>query len=105
MTVSVNAGDVLPKKFVSPPYTMVMECVPTARVDVVNVALPLLSVPVPNTVVPSLKLTVPVGIPEVAGLTVAVKVTVWPNIDGFAEGTTDVEVAALFTVNVAAFDV
>src|SRR5947208_2489872 len=35
LTVCVNAGDVLPTKFVSPPYTTVIECVPTARVDVV----------------------------------------------------------------------
>jgi hypothetical protein len=105
VTVSVSTAEVLPVKFASPPYTAVIECDPTASVDVVNVALPPLSVPVPSTLVPSLKVTIPVGVPEVAGLTVAVKVTAWPNTDGFAEETTDVEVAALFTVNVAAFDV
>ena len=37
--------------------------------------------PVPRVVEPSLKVTVPVGVPEpLVGVTVAVKVTVWPNV-------------------------
>ena len=42
----------------------------------------LLSVPVPRVVEPSLKVTVPVGVPAPArsGVTVAVKVTDWPNV-------------------------
>lgn len=59
-----------------------IECDPTARVDVVSIALPPLSVPVPRAVVPSLNVTVPVGVPDVA-VTVAVKVTAWSKADGF----------------------
>ena len=56
--------------------------------------------PVPNVVVPSLKVTVPVGVPVPGKVTidVAVKVTDWPNTDGFADGLTVVVVRALFTV-------
>jgi hypothetical protein len=50
----------------------VIECDPTASVEVAYVALPPLSVPVPSVVVPSLNVTVPVA---VEGVTVAVKVT------------------------------
>ena len=75
-----------------------IEWLPRANVEVVNVAFPPLSVPVPRVVVPSLKVTVPVGVPEVVGFTVAVKVTAWPNPDGFMEETTKVVDAALFTV-------
>ena len=70
---------------------------PKANADVVNVAFPALSVPVPSRVVPSLNVTVPVGVPVVAGFTVAVKVTAWPNADGFTEETTEVVEAAWFT--------
>ena len=73
-----------------------MECDPTVSVDVVNIALPPLSVPVPSVVVPSLNVTVPVGVPDVAA-TVAVKVTAWPNVEGFSEDATVVELAG-FTV-------
>ena len=54
----------------------------------------------PNVFVPSLKLTVPVGVPAPGetALTVAVKVTDWPETDGFAEEATVVVVLALFTV-------
>ena len=63
-----------------------MVCAPTARVEVVKVAvlipLPLeCSIPVPMLVDPSKKVTVPVGLGPVP-LTVAVKVTAWPNTDG-----------------------
>jgi hypothetical protein len=50
--------------------------------------------------VPSRNATVPVGVPEVV-VTVAVKVTVWPAVEGFSEEATAVAVAALvgiFTV-------
>jgi hypothetical protein len=65
----------------------VIECVPTASVDVVKVATwnppTVLKVPVPRAVVPSLKVTVPVGgfVPVVT--TVAVKVTATPCFAGF----------------------
>ena len=70
-----------------------MECDPAERFDLVMVACPLRSVPVPIDIVPSLKVTVPLGVPEVAGLTVAVNVTVPPKAAGFAEETKLVEVA------------
>jgi hypothetical protein len=68
---------VLVVKFVSPPYTAVIECGPTASALVLNVATPPLSVPVPIVVRPSLNVTVPVGVPApgVTAATVAVKVT------------------------------
>jgi hypothetical protein len=53
----------------------VIECDPTASVEVPNVALPLLIVPVPSVVLPSLNVTVPVA---AEGVTVAVKVTEAP---------------------------
>ena len=74
-----------------------IEWLPTANAEVVNVAFPRLSLPVPSTVAPSLNVTVPVGVPEVAGFTVAVKVTAWPAADGFTEETTEVVEAAWFT--------
>jgi hypothetical protein len=92
---------VLPLKFVSPLYTAVIECEPTVNADVLKVAEPELKVPVPKVVVPSLKVTVPVGVllPDV-GVTVAVKVTLWPKTEGFAEDTTAVVVVIMteFTV-------
>ena len=57
----------------------------------VKVAIPLpFRFPVPRTVKPSRNVTVPVGIPEpgMLAVTVAVKVTDWPNADGLAEDTT-----------------
>ena len=38
LTICVSTGDVVPMKFVSPPYCAVMECTPWVRVDVANVA-------------------------------------------------------------------
>jgi hypothetical protein len=73
--VSIIAADVLPAKFALPLYFAVIECVPTASVDVVRVATPpLFNVPVPSVVVPSRNVTVPVGAPPMPGLTVAVHV-------------------------------
>src|SRR5260370_37430286 len=85
-----------------------MECAPTARAEVVNVALPLpFSVPVPSVVEPSLKVTVPVGTPLAGGVavTVAVNVTGWLNTEGLDDELTAVVVAAAaeFTTCGAAF--
>jgi hypothetical protein len=74
-----------------------MEWIPPASVDVVNAAFPALSVTVDSVVAPSLKVAVPVGVPEVAAFTVAVNVTALPDVDGFSEDTTVVDVACLFT--------
>ncbi len=77
-TFCVEATEVLPLKFVLPPYTAVMECDATDKPEVVRVAWPLaFSVPVPKVLVPSLKVTEPVGVPAPGGTaeTVAVNVT------------------------------
>ena len=65
-------------KFVSPPYTAVIECVAAARLLVLKVATPEpLRLPVPRVAAPSLKVTVPVGVRvPVDGVTVAENVTV-----------------------------
>jgi hypothetical protein len=80
---------------------------PTVNVDVVKVALPPESVPAPMLTPPSRNVTVPVGVPEPgdAALTVAVNVTVWPNVEGFSDEVTVVELESLFTVWVMAADV
>ena len=75
-----------------------MLCGPIDRDEVMNVAVPLFRVTgEPRLLIPSLNCTVPpVGIPEPGGTaeTVAVKVTVWPKDEGFAEDETLVEVRA-----------
>jgi hypothetical protein len=67
---------------------------------VANVALPALRATVPSVVAPSLNVTVPVVVPApgLTALTVAVKVTDWPNTEGFAEEATVVDVLAWLTV-------
>jgi len=62
-----------------------MEWVATVNAVVAKVATPADSVPVPNVVVPSLNVTVPVGAAPVDGVTVAVKVTDAPEVDGFKD--------------------
>src|SRR2546428_11161553 len=83
-----------------------MLCLALLRVALPMVAVvpppPVDNVPVPSVVEPSLKVTVPVGLAAAAlpgelTLTVAVKVTDWPETEGLAEGTTVVVVAALLT--------
>jgi hypothetical protein len=90
LTFCDSTADVLVVKFESPPYTAVIECVPSASVVVVNVAFLLLSVPVPSSVVPSMNVTVPVGVPAPgdSATKVAVKVTVAPEVDGFNDDVT-----------------
>jgi hypothetical protein len=68
--------------------------VATDSADVENVATPpALSVPVPSKVAPSRKVTVPVGVPARL-VTVAVKVTDWPKVEGFGEPVTIVVLLA-----------
>ena len=66
----------------------VMVCEPTSSALVVNVATPeAFSVPVPSDVAPSKNSALPAGVP-VPGeftVTVAVKVTDWPNVDGLTD--------------------
>lgn len=81
-TTCVNTAEVLARLLASPPYTAVMECEPTAKAAVENVATPEpLRAPVPRVVPPSLNVAVPVGVPE--PVTVAVNVTEAPARDGF----------------------
>src|SRR5438477_2360644 len=73
-----------------------MECDPTARVEVVKVALPVpSSVPVPSVVAASLKVTAPVGtpLPGAVAVTAAVNVTGWLKTEGLADELTAVVVA------------
>jgi len=77
-----------------------MECVPTDSEVVAKLALPdPLRVPVPSVLDPSLNVTVPVGVPEpgAVAVTVAVKVTDCPCLDGLRDEMTAVEVLALLT--------
>jgi hypothetical protein len=80
---------------------------PTDSDDVVKVALPPDRLAVPNVAAPSRNVTVPVGVPApgATALTVAVKVTAWPEADGFTDEVTVVELLALFTVCVMAAEV
>src|SRR5208337_2661596 len=74
-----------------------MECVATARLLVVQVALPLASATAAQPAIelpPSVKLTLPVGLDPA---TVAVKVTLLPNVDGLSELTSVVALATLLT--------
>ena len=85
-TTCDNTAEVLPRKVASPPYTAVIECVATVNVLVENFATPPLSATDDNVVAPSLNVTVPVGVPGVATpVTVAVKVTDCPAVDGLRD--------------------
>ena len=76
-TVCDTAPELLPVKFGSPPYTAVIECVPTPSVLTVIVARLPLTPPVPSMFVPSLNVTVPVALPPNCGVTEVVNVTAW----------------------------
>ena len=58
--------------------------------------------PVPSVVLPSVNVTVPVAD---VGVTVAVKVTEFPYVDGFADEASVTVVFVLFTVSVRAVEV
>jgi hypothetical protein len=101
-TSSVTGGDVLALLLASPLYTAVSVWLPTARPEVLRLALPLLKAWLPIVALPSRKVTVPVA---VAGVTVAVSVTAWPGLAGFGEADRVVVVALRPTVSVTAEDV
>ena len=70
---------------------------PTAKVDVLNVANPLpFNVPVPSVVEPFLKVMVPDGVPK-ESVTKAVKVTDSPKTEGFGAAISTIALLALFT--------
>jgi hypothetical protein len=86
----------------------VIESVPTGRLEVENVAVPVESrAPVPSVADPSENVTVPVGVPAPGAdaTTVAVNVTDCPNTDGLGEPDTLVDESALLTVCVNGFAV
>ena len=91
----------LVRKLPFPLYTAVIVWVPTDRDEVLVLAMPLPSnaTAEPKLDPPSLNCTVPAGVPP-EDVTVAVKVTDWPETDGFCEELTDVDVVALPTVKV-----
>ena len=76
-------------------------CVPVVKDEVVKVATPpaLSATGAPRFVPLSLNCAVPVGVPA-AELTVAVKVTFCPKLDGFTEASSAVIVLALAIVKV-----
>jgi hypothetical protein len=102
LTTCENVVLVEPLFVASPLYTALMLWVPTLRLLVAQVALRILPEPVSATavqpaieVVPSKKFTVPVG---ATPLTVAVKVTLVPAVDGVNELPIPVVLVALLTV-------
>jgi hypothetical protein len=105
-TIWLKTADILARKFESPAYAALIECIPAKSVEVVNVATaPLFSVPVPSVVVPSRKATVPVGVPEVLVVIVAVNVTGAPLEAEGAELSNAAVVAAGAIVSTIAAEV
>src|SRR5437660_4212590 len=78
-----------------------MVCVPEVKEEVGNVAtpLPFKALGAPRLAPLSLNCTVPVGVPA-PEVTVAVKVTLWPKLDGFTEESSAVIVLAFAIVKV-----
>jgi hypothetical protein len=73
-----------------------MVWLPADNDEVVRAATPPLKAPVPRTADPFLKVTISPfgGVPE-DELTVALKVTAWPTVDGFSEEVRVVAVEAM----------
>src|SRR5579864_2819312 len=84
---------------VAPVKVAVMVLLPTARAEVLKAAWPEPSTAMfeARTVLPWVNVTVPTGMPE-PEVTLAVKVTDWPNTDGLGEELTVVVVAKFCTV-------
>ena len=78
-----------------------MVCVPAVKDDVLNVATPpaFKATGAPRFVPLSLNCAVPVGVPA-PDVTVAVKVTLWPKLDGLTAESRAVTVLALAIVKV-----
>ena len=101
-TVWVSVLLVEPLLLASPPYTALMLWLPAARLLVLQVAVRILPEPASATaaqplidVAPSRKLTLPLG---ALPLTVAVKVTLPPAVEGVSELPIPVVLATLLTV-------
>jgi hypothetical protein len=80
----------------------VIECEPTAKLEVDNCAVPPLRVAVPRELEPSKNCTVPVA---AEGETVPVRVTLCPYVEGFGLEDIEMVVLAWFTVWVRADEV
>jgi hypothetical protein len=84
----------------------VMVCVPAVNAEVLTCAVPLDKVIVPSDAPLSVNATVPVGAPPpLVGVTVAVKVTEFPYVDGLDDDVIPVVVGAAVIVWVTAGDV
>lgn len=93
VAVTLTPADLLPRECVSPAYSAVRLYVPEARVEREKVATPeALRSAVPSTVDPLRKLTLPPGLMPPAPLTVAVKVSSWPENTSAADATRLVDV-------------
>ncbi len=107
LTISVMAVELLAAEFVSPPKEAVMIWLPTAKLELLKLAVvvpPLVvSVPWPMLVPPSEKIT-PVGLTEALPVTVAVKLTFWPHRAGLTEDTSRLMLFALLTICVMAVE-
>jgi len=88
-TACDSTADPLPEYDPSPEYTAVIECVPVESDVVAKLAEPPETVAEPRELPPSRKSTVP---DAADGETVAVNVTFCPNVDGFADDVTLVDV-------------
>ena len=90
-----------------PEYTAVIECVPTDRDDVANMAwwVDALIFRVASVAFPFLNFTEPLIAAPAGGTTVAVKVTDLPWVEGLREEAKVVVVAPLVTVCVSTFEV
>ncbi len=75
-----------------------IEWVPSDKAEVVRLAEPAVKVCDPRLVVPSKNVTLPVGEPD--PVTVAVRVSAWPNTGELGDFITVVVVGALLTVSV-----
>ena len=99
-TVSPIAAEVLAAKSPLPLYTAATECVPMPSAAVYTAVPPLTAAGEP-TALPSISnCTVPHGSLPLAGVTVAVNVTDWPETEATALSATLVRVAAWATVSV-----
>ena len=102
LTTCDNAPLVEPLLLASPPYAAVMLCVPAFKLEVLHVAVRVLPLPLNVAVLhplieepPSRKFTLPLG---ALPLTVAVKVTMAPWVDGVCDVAAPVVLDALLTV-------
>jgi predicted small secreted protein len=79
--------------------------VPAASEESLKVAMSPLREAEPRVVDPLEKVTVPVAVPPYSSVTVAVKVTACPTVDGFGDDAKRSEVVAVPTWTETAFDV